>query len=44
MTGVEENAAADAVTLTPDQLARLDALTPPSGERYAEGDLARTGL
>lgn len=41
---VEENAAADAVTLTPDQLARLDALTPPSGERYADGDLARTGL
>lgn len=44
VTRVEENAAADAVTLTPDQLTRLDALTPPSGERYADGDLARTGL
>ncbi|MGW2170538.1 aldo/keto reductase [Streptomyces sp. NPDC001705] len=41
---VEENAAADAVVLTADHLARLDALTPASGERYAEGDLARTGL
>lgn len=41
---VEENAAADAVVLTAGQLARLDALAPPSGERYAEGDLARTGL
>ncbi|WP_327728385.1 aldo/keto reductase [Streptomyces sp. NBC_00487] len=44
VTRVEENAAADAVVLTVDQLARLDALMPPSGERYAEGDLARTGL
>ena len=44
VTRVEENAAADAVVLTADQLARLDALAPPSGERYAEGDLARTGL
>lgn len=44
VTRVEENAAADAVTLTPDQLAQLDALTPPTGERYADGDLARTGL
>ncbi|MEW2296412.1 aldo/keto reductase [Streptomyces sp. NPDC006743] len=41
---VKENAAADAVVLTADQLARLDALTPPSGERYSEEDLARTGL
>ncbi|MFD8009709.1 aldo/keto reductase [Streptomyces sp. NPDC058955] len=41
---LEENAAADAVVLTPAQLARLDALTPPSGARYAPGDLARTGL
>ncbi|WP_037855487.1 aldo/keto reductase [Streptomyces sp. NRRL S-340] len=41
---VKENAAADAVVLSADQLARLDALTPPSGERYAEEDLARTGL
>ncbi|MEV6732238.1 MULTISPECIES: aldo/keto reductase [unclassified Streptomyces] len=44
VTRIEENAAADAVVLTPGQLARLDALTPPSGERYAEQDLARTGL
>ncbi|MFE2248182.1 aldo/keto reductase [Streptomyces lavendulae] len=41
---IEENAAADAVALTPAQLARLASLTPPSGERYAEQDLARTGL
>ena len=44
VTRIEENAAADAVILTPDQLAQLDALSPPSGERYADGDLARTGL
>ncbi|MEU8461172.1 aldo/keto reductase [Streptomyces sp. NPDC029003] len=44
VTRVEENAAADAVVLTPAQRARLDALTPPSGERYAPHDLARTGL
>ncbi|MFE1308247.1 aldo/keto reductase [Streptomyces sp. NPDC058755] len=41
---VEENAAADTVTLTPEQLSRLDTLTPPTGERYADQDLARTGL
>lgn len=41
---IEENAAADAVALTPGQLARLASLTPPSGDRYAEQDLARTGL
>lgn len=40
----EENAAAATVTLTPAQLARLDALTPATGARYAEQDLARTGL
>ncbi|MFE3790132.1 aldo/keto reductase [Streptomyces goshikiensis] len=44
VTRIEENAASGAVALTPGQLARLDALTPPSGERYAEQDLARTGL
>ncbi|MFE4973493.1 aldo/keto reductase [Kitasatospora sp. NPDC056651] len=43
-TRVEENAAADAVTLTPAQLARLDTLVPAAGARYAEQDLARTGL
>ncbi|MFG2919328.1 aldo/keto reductase [Kitasatospora sp. NPDC048298] len=41
---VEENAAAAAVTLTPAQLGRLDALRPAVGARYAEQDLARTGL
>jgi hypothetical protein len=41
---VEENAAADRIVLTAGQRARLDALTPPAGERYAEQDLARTGL
>lgn len=44
VTRIEENAASGAVALTPGRLARLDALTPPSGERYAEQDLARTGL
>ncbi|MET7765718.1 aldo/keto reductase [Streptomyces sp. NPDC005393] len=41
---IEENVAADTVVLTPEQLARLDSLTPPIGERYADQDLARTGL
>ncbi|MEV8088988.1 aldo/keto reductase [Streptomyces nigra] len=41
---VEENAAADRIVLTAGQRSRLDALTPPAGERYAEQDLARTGL
>ncbi|ANB07534.1 aldo/keto reductase [Streptomyces ambofaciens] len=44
VTRVEENAAAAEVVLTSGQLARLDALTPPVGDRYAEQDLARTGL
>jgi aryl-alcohol dehydrogenase-like predicted oxidoreductase len=33
---VEENAAADAVELTSDQLARLSALAPAAGDRYAD--------
>jgi aryl-alcohol dehydrogenase-like predicted oxidoreductase len=33
---LEENAAADGITLTADQLARLGALTPPVGDRYAD--------
>ncbi|MET9363212.1 aldo/keto reductase [Streptomyces sp. NPDC006632] len=41
---IEENAAADAVVLGPEQLARLDALTPAAGARYADADLSRTGL
>ncbi|MGO4595132.1 aldo/keto reductase [Leifsonia sp. 2TAF2] len=37
---VEENIAADAIELTPDQLARLDALTPASGARHDEQNMA----
>ncbi|SDO09110.1 Predicted oxidoreductase [Klenkia soli] len=37
---VEENTAADAVVLTADQLARLDALTPATGERHDEANMA----
>jgi aryl-alcohol dehydrogenase-like predicted oxidoreductase len=33
---LEENAAADAVELTSDQLARLSALAPAFGDRYAD--------
>ncbi|KIF68852.1 aldo/keto reductase [Streptomyces sp. AcH 505] len=33
---LEENVAADALTLTPDQLGRLNALKPPTGDRYAD--------
>ncbi|EFC85534.1 aldo/keto reductase [Parafrankia sp. EUN1f] len=36
---VEENVAADAISLTPEQVRRLDALTPPAGERYAEAPM-----
>jgi aryl-alcohol dehydrogenase-like predicted oxidoreductase len=33
---LEENAAAADLVLTPDQLARLSAIRPPAGERYAD--------
>ena len=33
---LEENAAADALSLSPDQLSRLDALPPAAGDRYAD--------
>jgi aryl-alcohol dehydrogenase-like predicted oxidoreductase len=33
---LEENAAADALVLSEDQLARLRAITPPVGDRYAD--------
>jgi aryl-alcohol dehydrogenase-like predicted oxidoreductase len=33
---VEENAAAEAIELTEDQLARLDAIPAPAGDRYAD--------
>ncbi|MGE3192786.1 MAG: aldo/keto reductase [Microbacteriaceae bacterium] len=37
---VEENTAADGITLTVDQLARLDALEPAAGERHDETNMA----
>jgi aryl-alcohol dehydrogenase-like predicted oxidoreductase len=37
---VEENTAADTITLDADQLARLDNLTPASGERHDEDNMA----
>ena len=37
---VEENTAADAVVLTADQLARLDALTPATGARHDDANMA----
>ena len=36
---LEENAGADAVVLTPDQLARLDQLTPAVGGHHAEAQM-----
>ncbi len=33
---LEENAAADAVTLSTEQVARLTAIEPPVGDRYAD--------
>ncbi|GAA4536212.1 aldo/keto reductase [Mycobacterium paraffinicum] len=36
---LEENVGADAVELTPDQLSRLDGLTPPQGGHHAEAQL-----
>ena len=39
VTRLEENAAADAVELTPDQLARLDQLTPPVGGHHAAAQM-----
>lgn len=40
VTRLEENVAADAIELTPDQLARLDRLTPPAGGHHAEAQMA----
>ena len=37
---VEENAAADAIELTADQLRRLDNLTPAAGNRHDEANMA----
>lgn len=36
---LDENVGADAVELTPDQLARLDRLTPPLGGHHAEAQM-----
>jgi aryl-alcohol dehydrogenase-like predicted oxidoreductase len=36
---LEENVAADTVELTPDQLQRLTALTPPAGEHHDEAQM-----
>jgi aryl-alcohol dehydrogenase-like predicted oxidoreductase len=38
---VEENIAADSVELSPEQIARLNNLTPATGERHEEGNMAR---
>lgn len=40
VTRLEENVGADAIELTPDQLARLDRLTPPVGGHHAEAQMA----
>jgi aryl-alcohol dehydrogenase-like predicted oxidoreductase len=40
---VEENTAADGVELTPDQISRLDDLTPPAGDSHEEADMLLLG-
>jgi hypothetical protein len=40
LTRVEEDTAADAVELTPDQLQRLNDLEPAAGERHDEANMA----
>ncbi|MFD4595756.1 aldo/keto reductase [Streptomyces rubiginosohelvolus] len=40
---LKENSAADVIRLTPGQIARLNNLTPASGERHAEPDMAAVG-
>jgi aryl-alcohol dehydrogenase-like predicted oxidoreductase len=40
ITRLEENVGADALELTPDQLARLDRLTPPVGGHHAQAQMA----
>jgi aryl-alcohol dehydrogenase-like predicted oxidoreductase len=37
---VEENTAADTIELSPDQIQRLDALTPAAGERHNDANMA----
>jgi aryl-alcohol dehydrogenase-like predicted oxidoreductase len=40
VTRVQENTAADRVELSPDQIQRLNALTPATGERHDQANLA----
>src|SRR4029079_16278058 len=40
---VEENAAADTITLSQDQLARLNAIAPAAGERHEEAQMGLIG-
>jgi aryl-alcohol dehydrogenase-like predicted oxidoreductase len=40
---LEENAAADAVELTAEQVAKLDALTPAAGEHHNEDQMRMIG-
>lgn len=44
MARVEENAKADTIALTADQLSRLDSLPPAAGERYPEQGMASVNL
>jgi diketogulonate reductase-like aldo/keto reductase len=37
---VEENTASDGVELSPEQIQRLNALTPAAGERHDEANMA----
>ena len=41
---LEENAAADRISLTDGQIARLDNLTPATGDRYDEANMAALDL
>jgi aryl-alcohol dehydrogenase-like predicted oxidoreductase len=36
---LEENAAADTVELTPEQLDKLEGITPPAGEHHSEAQM-----
>jgi aryl-alcohol dehydrogenase-like predicted oxidoreductase len=40
---VEENTAADSVELTPEQITRLDNLTPPAGDHHNEAQMQMLG-
>ncbi|MDQ1585353.1 MAG: hypothetical protein QOH80_718, partial [Actinomycetota bacterium] len=36
---LEENAAADGIQLTPEQLEKLTKITPPAGEHHSEAQM-----